>query len=534
MNSGPRLSRSAQASRFAFPRFVPLILLVAVFGNTTSTVQADCIATLRASLADIDRQLDQSISRIRRDRDSLDYGWRGKGVRPSEQAIIDAKADAERSRDIVRSTYRDCVDTQQKADKDAADIAADIKAAKNKDEHDRAEAARVADNARRDRDRKAQAAIDKARQEAEDARTRAQNDKIETARKQKIKAWQDDLQRRMTGIRADNPSPPSVSPPNNPKVEEEKPAPDPANEIPNRPDDGVVPVPKPHQTDHPDDTRPNSPLDHDPIAGMAALKSVFDPTAPAIQIPGGNTHLGRFDQPAADGNADKGDLSSFDGGPHSDSAPGKTTPGDSQPNPQPGPAPAPVIPKIPLDPGAGGRSITADGLQKGDIILSTSDSFQSAFIRTMTKGPTDVSHAAVYVGDGMVVEAVGPGVRRISIADSVRSDTLAVVVRNPNLTDKQRDTIADFASKQIDKPYSLRGLVNIDASGNKFMCSELVKRSYLEAGTPLTQDRPVQGSPGQIEGEYLNGNLSYVGHLKAPPFDGPISSGLPDLTRFDK
>ena len=58
-----------------------------------------------------------------------------------------------------------------------------------------------------------------------------------------------------------------------------------------------------------------------------------------------------------------------------------------------------------LDPGNGGALVAAAALRPGDILLTASDGLASAGIRALTFAP--VSHAAIYLGDERVAEAVG-------------------------------------------------------------------------------------------------------------------------------
>ncbi len=107
--------------------------------------------------------------------------------------------------------------------------------------------------------------------------------------------------------------------------------------------------------------------------------------------------------------------------------------------------------EIPLEPsGGGGMSIGESALSVGDIIVSTTSSPVSRLIRLATN--SKVSHAALYVGDGMVVEAVD-GVELRPLADALADDEYAVAFTDPDLTDEQRLMIRDFAGNQIGRSY---------------------------------------------------------------------------------
>lgn len=215
---------------------------------------------------------------------------------------------------------------------------------------------------------------------------------------------------------------------------------------------------------------------------------------------------------------------------------------------------------IPLDPGSGGRSISVDALQPGDIILSTTPQTTSIGIRMVSQGP--VSHALIYIGNGEVVEAIGQGVVRRSIQDSLADDTLAVAFRYPNLNDAQAKQICDFLVQQAQagKSYNLIGLadpleamiqrqecarlpsdwlqqkcmalrvtVPIGTGNNRFFCSQLVLEAYRQAGVPLTKDDPIWHSPEDIAQIALV-QLEYVGHLKAPVADQPYALAAGTVT----
>ena len=66
-----------------------------------------------------------------------------------------------------------------------------------------------------------------------------------------------------------------------------------------------------------------------------------------------------------------------------------------------------------LTPTDGGRLVRPDELLAGDILLSADPGIASAGIRLLTTSP--VSHAAIYVGNGEVAEALRGGVRLRSI-----------------------------------------------------------------------------------------------------------------------
>ena len=71
-----------------------------------------------------------------------------------------------------------------------------------------------------------------------------------------------------------------------------------------------------------------------------------------------------------------------------------------------------------LTPQNGGRLVDISALETGDILLSAGKGITDLrAVELFTTSP--VSHAALYVGGGDLVEAVGEGVRRRSLEDSL-------------------------------------------------------------------------------------------------------------------
>jgi uncharacterized protein YycO len=201
--------------------------------------------------------------------------------------------------------------------------------------------------------------------------------------------------------------------------------------------------------------------------------------------------------------------------------------------------------------GSGGRSIKASALNTGDIIVSTTNANISEVIRKITSSP--VSHAMVYVGNGMVIEAVGTGVQLVKLDDATKDATLAVAFRYPNLSQGQKTDIVDFLMAQLGKKYDFVGLVihpsfkvvdelcsgysggkaalckswlgkvvagievlannKIISSKDEFFCSELVAAAFQSAGLAIFS-KPSNTNPGEIPVIASFHVLEYVGHYK--------------------
>jgi cell wall-associated NlpC family hydrolase len=207
---------------------------------------------------------------------------------------------------------------------------------------------------------------------------------------------------------------------------------------------------------------------------------------------------------------------------------------------------------IPLAPNQGGMSIGTSALQNGDIILSTSSGLVSGGIRLFSGAP--VSHAALYIGNGQVVEAVGEGVVLHQLEEALSDDVVAVAFRHPGLGETQALMVRDFAGRQLGSKYNYWGIVrqapfSVDRrlcellperarercqrglariylgtpSNDAFFCSQLIAAAYAHAGVPLAAAEPQWLSPGDlarmrpedVPAFPIARPLEYVGHLKA-------------------
>jgi Permuted papain-like amidase enzyme, YaeF/YiiX, C92 family len=150
-----------------------------------------------------------------------------------------------------------------------------------------------------------------------------------------------------------------------------------------------------------------------------------------------------------------------------------------------------------LDPSNGGELVNAKALRTGDIILSAANGISSAGIRAITLSP--VSHAALYVGNGQIIEAVTSGVRQRSMQEFIAEEATIVAFRHPKMDGIEAALIPKFAEKHV---------------GTK----------YNTAGIPLTDSDPRLVTPGDLlhmrQGDVpsikIHQALQYVGHLKAP------------------
>ena len=209
-----------------------------------------------------------------------------------------------------------------------------------------------------------------------------------------------------------------------------------------------------------------------------------------------------------------------------------------------------------LTPANGGKRITTAELLPGDIILSSTNGVTSLGIRLLTVSP--VSHAALYLGNDDIAEAVGAGIRTRKMADFIADESTIVAFRHPGVRAEHADTMRSFAQAHAGKKYNvlgvvlqapftlqrqycelplvpslvrdacIRGLAAIQlgvARNDRFFCSQFVLAAYQEARLPLTTADPLLISPadllhmreGDVPSVRIAQSLQYVGHLKSGP-----------------
>jgi len=214
-----------------------------------------------------------------------------------------------------------------------------------------------------------------------------------------------------------------------------------------------------------------------------------------------------------------------------------------------------------LTPTDGGRLVRPEELLAGDILLSADPGIASAGIRLLTTSP--VSHAAIYVGNGEVAEALRGGVRLRSIDRVLKEESVVAAFRHPVLDEGRAQHMSQFAREQVGKPYDFVGVVMhapfalqrrvcelpgvppllreaclstlatfqlIHGGDDRFFCSQFVLESYRAVGLPITRARPHWVSPedimhmraGDVSSLPVEQPLIYVGHLKFTELAMPL------------
>ena len=206
--------------------------------------------------------------------------------------------------------------------------------------------------------------------------------------------------------------------------------------------------------------------------------------------------------------------------------------------------------------------VGAEALRPGDIVLTSMPGFAGAGIELLTFAP--VSHAALYVGEGRVVEAVRAGVGERSIDEVMADESVALVLRYPGLSKAQARRIRAYAQNKTGAGFNFVGVTlqipsaigrracelplvpgvvrdacirglgvfsHLAASERRMFCSQLVLQAYRHAGVELTEADARIVSPADIlhmrEGDVSSFTIArplhYVGHLK---YDRPMLTAL--------
>ena len=167
---------------------------------------------------------------------------------------------------------------------------------------------------------------------------------------------------------------------------------------------------------------------------------------------------------------------------------------------------------------AGIAQMDIASLQPGDVILCCSIGGMEGVIQAGTA--SRFNHAALYVGNGMVIDATNCyGISRRPLADVIGNRCQVFVMRDNSLTASDRLAVVRHAEKFLGGTYSMPSAVGggtikhvpgKDTNACAKMCSELVWDSYFNAmgGKRLTAvNLP---TPGDLA---LSSQLSVVGRL---------------------
>jgi hypothetical protein len=215
-----------------------------------------------------------------------------------------------------------------------------------------------------------------------------------------------------------------------------------------------------------------------------------------------------------------------------------------------------------LNPSNGGQLIDKDGLQAGDILLSSADSLTSVGLRVLSVSP--ISHASIYLGSALVAEAVTSGIQVRNVEDFMAGEATIVAFRHPAILPTHMPPMRSFVERHVGQKYNFVGIVlqapftlerrvcelplvpglvrdfcvrGVAAvqlglgSQDKFFCSQFVLQAFNQAGLPLTDADPRLFAPsdllnmreGDVSSVKIKQTLQYVGHLKMRPMEAQAS-----------
>ncbi|TQL14932.1 permuted papain-like amidase YaeF/Yiix C92 family enzyme [Zymomonas mobilis] len=156
------------------------------------------------------------------------------------------------------------------------------------------------------------------------------------------------------------------------------------------------------------------------------------------------------------------------------------------------------------------KILDASRMRRGDIILTSSNNKISKAIRVMTS--SEVSHAALWIDNGFIIDAVKEGVfssnpERLAFD---LSDCVYVLRLKESLSDERLDKIIRYAQDQIGSRYSIKEAIltklTKPPATRKQFCSRLVAQAYSQAGVFVSRE-PDYCKPSDILESQL---FSYV------------------------
>lgn len=149
-------------------------------------------------------------------------------------------------------------------------------------------------------------------------------------------------------------------------------------------------------------------------------------------------------------------------------------------------------------------------MKQGDFLVFRTNGWAARWIQLFTRSRWN--HAAIYIGDGRIVEAEPTGVRITNLHEAYTDDQW--IVSGKTLTSWQRNKIVTWAKSKEGTPYgwldiAALGLLSLGirwkwldrfaADQSRLVCSQLVSYAYFNAGIPLTNDDAWTVTPGDLE-----------------------------------
>ena len=121
-------------------------------------------------------------------------------------------------------------------------------------------------------------------------------------------------------------------------------------------------------------------------------------------------------------------------------------------------------------------------IQPGDILIQKDENCPIMQAISKVGTGSDFVHAAIYKGDGKILESVPRGVREADLNIYLKGYSSVMIFRPPYKTPEDKQAAIDFAEKQVGKPYNL--LFN-ESHGKSFYCTQLVRDALSSTPNPI-------------------------------------------------
>ncbi|MDQ7827292.1 MAG: YiiX/YebB-like N1pC/P60 family cysteine hydrolase [Candidatus Eremiobacteraeota bacterium] len=122
-----------------------------------------------------------------------------------------------------------------------------------------------------------------------------------------------------------------------------------------------------------------------------------------------------------------------------------------------------------------------DLLQPGDIFLETNDAYPNWQVLEKIVFSSDYTHAAIYEGNGQLLEASSE-VQRRDVNEYLNDRANIAIIRPPYKTEDDKKAALDYARAQLGKPYDDVFDQNDDSA---FYCVELVQKALKAMPNPI-------------------------------------------------
>lgn len=187
------------------------------------------------------------------------------------------------------------------------------------------------------------------------------------------------------------------------------------------------------------------------------------------------------------------------------------------------------------------KTLTTADLKPADVLLTTSTGAVSSVIRFGTS--SKYSHTALYLGNGMVAEAIDSGVQIHAFDKAMMANVVIEVYRPMGIKPEQAQAVLTYVRQQQGKAYDYKGVaaashngpargvlcfaagmtcqlldgINRSDSEAAFYCSELVVHAFHKAGYPLART-PYASTPQSVA---ESKGLAFIGIVRDRPEEQP-------------